>query len=415
MRTVGSVLLLLQCLSSVLAAPAPSRFSVVQERVPVRYPRNGPDALKRAYLKYGYALPKYLERRGEQGSVANQPYSYGDGYIDDEYLSAIYIGTPPQKLLVDLDTGSADSWVYSSDTPYNDGRNNHSYYNAPKSTTSKKLKGYTYNITYGDGSQSNGDVYTDVVTYAGATFPSQAVEAMEYVSPDYLIDLNFDGFLALGHDGGNQVLPVPQKTFFTNVAPSLSEPLFTLSLNHLNPGVNDFGFVDPKKSSERVQYFPSLPPPAGHGWWVVNSTGYSVGNAKKITPFVGGLHAIIDSGTTFLLLPQQYCDAYYAQAPSVVFDPDYGYICPCKATLPDLTLAIGSYQAKIPGSLLIGANINSTTCQTGLNAIPVGPGIPQAVYGDTFLKTTFTVFKYPPGGSPSLGFASKSISCSYQN
>ena len=108
MRTLGSVLLLLQCLSSVLAAPAPSRFSVVQERVPVRYPRNGPDALKRAYLKYGYALPKYLERRGEQGSVANQPYSYGDGYIDDEYLSAIYIGTPPQKLLVDLDTGSAD-------------------------------------------------------------------------------------------------------------------------------------------------------------------------------------------------------------------------------------------------------------------------------------------------------------------
>ena len=50
-------------------------------------------------------------------------------------------------------------------------------------------------------------MYTDVVTYAGATFPSQAVEAMEYVSPDYLIDLNFDGFLALGHDGGNQGEP----------------------------------------------------------------------------------------------------------------------------------------------------------------------------------------------------------------
>ena len=108
MRTISSALLLLHSLSSASAAPGSSYFSIVQERVPARYPRNGPDALKRAYLKYGFALPKHLERRGQQGSVANQPYSYGDGYIDDEYLSAIYIGTPPQKLLVDLDTGSAD-------------------------------------------------------------------------------------------------------------------------------------------------------------------------------------------------------------------------------------------------------------------------------------------------------------------
>ena len=99
------------------------------------------------------------------------------------------------------------SWVYSSDTPLDDGRNNHTYYNAPKSSTSKKLNGYTYNITYGDGSESNGDVYTDVVTYAGATFRSQAVEAMEFISPEYLVDLNFDGYFGLGHDGGNQGEP----------------------------------------------------------------------------------------------------------------------------------------------------------------------------------------------------------------
>ena len=86
-----------------------------------------------------------------------------------------------------------------------------------------------------------------------------------------------------------------------------------------------------------------------------------MGNAKTITPFVGGLHAIIDSGTTFLLLQQQYCNAYYAKAPSVVNDPDYGYIYPCKDTLPDFTLAIGSDEAKIPGSLLQGANVNSTS------------------------------------------------------
>ncbi|MCJ1248914.1 Type I transmembrane sorting receptor [Trapelia coarctata] len=413
MRSSALLLLPFAWITSVWAVSLQSDFSIVQERVPARVPRNGAEALRRAYAKYGAEAPTSLTRRGQHGSVSNRPYSYGDGFIDDEYLSAIYIGTPPQKLLVDLDTGSADLWVYSSSTPLGDGRNNHSYYDPSKSSTSKSLDGYTYNITYGDGSSSHGVVYTDVVKYAGVTYTTQAVESVEFVSSEYLTDLNFDGYLGLGPDTGNQVKPVAQKTFFTNVAPSLSAPLFTASLNHLNPGVYDFGFIDERKYYGDLKFFPALTPPTGHGWWVVNATGYAVGDTDKLTPFAGGLNAIIDSGTTYLLMQQQYCDAYYAKAPSVVNDLNFGYIFPCKDTLPDLTLAIGSYKAEIPGSLLQGANFNSTTCFTGLNPIPVGSNIPQAVYGDIFLKTTFTVFKHPPGGSPSLGFAAKPTSSSY--
>lgn len=76
------------------------------------------------------------------------------------------------------------SWVYSSYTPIGDGRSNHSYYDPSKSSTSKHLDGYTYNITYGDGSSSHGVVCTDVVRFAGVTRPKQAVEAVEYVSPE---------------------------------------------------------------------------------------------------------------------------------------------------------------------------------------------------------------------------------------
>ena len=157
------------------------------------------------------------------------------------------------------------------------------------------------------------------------------------------------------------VKPIAQKSFFTNVAPSLTFPLFTASLNHLNPGVYDFGFIDPRKYSGPLTFFPSPAPPAGHAWWVINATGYSVGNTKALTSFAGGLLAIVDTGTRFLLLPQRYCDSYYAQAPFVVNDPDNGYIYPCGATLPDLTIAIGSYQARIPGVLLQGPNLNSTS------------------------------------------------------
>jgi hypothetical protein len=47
-------------------------------------------------------------------------------------------------------------------------------------------------------------VFEDIVTYAGVTYPTQAVGAVEFMSPEYLTDLNFDGYFGLGLDTGNQ-------------------------------------------------------------------------------------------------------------------------------------------------------------------------------------------------------------------
>ncbi|MCJ1312653.1 Type I transmembrane sorting receptor [Agyrium rufum] len=400
-------------------APRAADFTLAQEKATIPISRRGPQALKRAYAKYGAPIPAHLTRRdqqhsSEQGSVSNQPYNFQgvDDYPDDEYLTVISIGTPPQNIKIDPDTGSSDLWVYSTDTPIDDGESNHTHYKPAKSSTSKKLAGETYSIQYGDGSSSSGIVYTDVVSVAGISYPKQAVESATFVSSDFLSDLRFDGFLGLGHDGGNQIIPTPQKTFFTNIAPLLTQPLFTASLNHLNPGFYDFGFIDSRKYTGPLKFYPSLQPPAGHGWWVVNATGFASGNSA-IKSFAGGLKAIIDTGTTFLLMPETYVDAYYATAPFAVNDPDDGWVYPCKKTLPDLTLEIGTYKARILGSMMFGGAVNSTTCYAALNPIAQAEGVPNAVFGDTFLKTTFTVFKYPPGGSPSLGFASKPVNTSF--
>ena len=92
-----------------------------------------------------------------------------------------------------------------------------------------------------------------------------------------------------------------------------------------------------------LTFFPSLTPPIGRGWWVFNSTGYSIGYTSTIAQFPGGLHAIIDIGTKFLLLQQPFCGAYYTKAPFVIKDQNFDYFYPCSTTSPDLKLAIGSY------------------------------------------------------------------------
>lgn len=76
-------------------------------------------------------------------------------------------------------------------------------------------------------------------------------------------------------------------------------PLFTVCLNHLNPGVYDSGFIDARKYYGDLYIFLALARPTGQGWWAANSTGYAVGDANNLTSFAGGLEAIIDFGSTF--------------------------------------------------------------------------------------------------------------------
>lgn len=95
-----------------------------------------------------------------------------------------------------------DRWVFSSELS-SSLSNAHSIYNPALSPTSMKLPGYTWKISYGDGSGASGDVYTDVVKVGSTTVSGQAVELAQQISTQFANDIDNDGLLGLAFDSIN--------------------------------------------------------------------------------------------------------------------------------------------------------------------------------------------------------------------
>ncbi|RFU73852.1 endothiapepsin precursor [Trichoderma arundinaceum] len=371
--------------------PNPGYFEVKRTANKEFTGRNGPLALARAYAKYGVPVSKTLIEAIEtvksaqfikrsSGNVTATP----DG-DDLEYLVPVQIGTPAQTLNLDFDTGSSDLWVFSTETDSSSSQG-HDLYNPSKSTSSKKLDGATWTITYGDQSSSSGDVYTDVVSVGSLTVKSQAVESAQQVSSQFAQGNN-DGLLGLAFSSINTVKPTSQKTWFDNISGSLDAPLFVADLRHDTPGSYIFGAIPSDASN--VLY---APVDNSQGFWQF-STSSDIG---------GQFDAIADTGTTLLLASDDLVDAYYQNVQGARQDQQQGgYVFDCSSDLPDFTFTVGDGQITVPGSLINYGQAGGSECFGGIQS---SGGLPFAIFGDIALKAAYVVFD---GGNTQVGWAQK--------
>ncbi|KAI1271343.1 eukaryotic aspartyl protease [Xylaria sp. FL0933] len=383
----------------------------------------GAMAMAKAYSKFGAPIPddllSYIEQLLEELGLLQQPGGGNDTtaspqgevaatpqMFDSEYLCPVQIGTPPQTLNLDFDTGSSDLWVFSSETPENQ-LGGQTRYNIQQSSTAQLLTGESWDISYGDGSSSGGNVYLDTVSIGGITVENQAVESATNVSLAFTQRPDTDGLVGLAFSTLNTVKPNQQPTFFDNAMRDLAAPLFTANLRASEPGNYNFGFIDTTEFTGQITYTPVN---TTQGFWQFTSQGYKVGDSPVMNALTH--EAIADTGTTLMLVPDSIAAAYYAQIPGAVDAAQTagGYVFPCSATLPSYTAIIGPYQAVIPGEFMNFAPVDgntfaeATTCFGGIQAVP--SGFPFAIYGDVFLKSQFVVFH---GGDTQLGFAPKPL------
>ncbi|KAF2124713.1 Asp-domain-containing protein [Dothidotthia symphoricarpi CBS 119687] len=371
-----------------------STFSVEQVKHST-YLKNGPAQIAKTFRKYGKTVPDHILAAADNAASVSAaavtgtvPANPSDSY-DSSYLSPVTIAGKTVHL--DFDTGSSDLWVFSS-LQASTQLAGHDYYTAD---ASKKLSGYTWKISYGDGSGAAGTVYADKVVVGGVTATSQAVEAATSVSSTFSQDTDTDGLLGLAFSSINTVQPVQQKTWFDTVKSQLALPVFSVYLKYHAAGSYDFGLIDSSKYTGAITY---VNVDSSQGFWGFSATAYSVGTTTTTRSIAG----ILDTGTTLIYVDTAVVAAYYAKVTGSKNDSTQGgYTFPCSATLPDFSITVGGVKQVVPGRFINYAPVSSTVCFGGIQA---NTGIGFNIFGDIFLKSKYIVHERGTG-TPRLGFA----------
>ncbi|KAH1814069.1 hypothetical protein KXX27_005373, partial [Aspergillus fumigatus] len=316
---------------------------------------------------------------------------------DTMYLAPVSIGTPAQTIHLEVDTGSADLWVWSTHlAPATIAQHKTgTVFDPSKSSTFEEQSGSTWKVSRDDGSFAFGTVGTDTISLGGLRVEHQAIELADSLSAQYEQGTG-DGLLGLAFSHINTVRPQPVRTLVENMVAQEDIPesakLFTAKLGCWQ-GANEpdegepfftFGFIDQDivtASGEEVYYTPI---DNSWGFWLFDSASATV-NGKTIAR--SGNKAIADTGTPLALVDDETCQAIYDAIPGAHYDDEsQGYIFPSTTTadkLPVVSLAVGDKQFVVQREDLGFAEAKSGYVYGGIQS---RGSMAMDILGSTFLK-----------------------------
>ncbi|KAJ0124812.1 secreted aspartic proteinase precursor [Diaporthe amygdali] len=362
-----------------------------------------------AYLK---ALAKYAHLADNDGvNKATSPFGEVVGFSesnDREWLCPIKIGTPGQTLNLDLDTGSADLWVFTPESVSHPGElGNRSIFDVNVSSTARHQDGRTWTITYGDGSFAEGSVITDHVELGNLTIKNATIEVATHFSRN-LID--YDPFLS-----GLMGLAINLSTTVSPEEAGVTDGILSqlkrkgigsiaVDLQYHNEGTFSFGKVNTSAYNGEMHYQPVMP---GEGYWQIQMS--TLRYAESNETMVHAWPSIIDTGTSLMLMgSDDVVQDYWKLVPSAKYSySEYGFIFRCNETLPDFHFGFVEdwTEFTVPGAYM---NYSPTMdsgdgwCYGGLQSSNMG----VTVIGDVILKALYVDFNI---AKESVGFASKPL------
>ncbi|KAI8090000.1 rhizopuspepsinogen precursor [Halteromyces radiatus] len=371
------------------AAPAKSStgFHTVTLTLNPQYQRNATRAVSKVHSKYMSLLnlvQRDLDSRSTHPSKKTGDVIMTD-YEDIEYFGTVNVGTPGQPFKLIFDTGSSDLW-FPSNLCLLCGK--HARFNPSKSSTySSGLLPWI--IQYGDGSSATGIIGKDNVDIGGIVVKDQTIQMALHESSSFQTGPN-DGLLGLGF---SSLATVPGTiTPVDNMIKQklIKDPIFGVYLGKQSAhggGEYTFGGINPARYQGKLT---TVPVDNSQGFWGVDVTSMvTLGNSSSSakTPLTGSFHAIIDTGTTLVVLQKNIATKvaahYHAQENS-----DGTYTIDCDGSkLDPLGITLGGTVFEIPGEDLVFQKQGSK-CIAGF----AYGDFSFSILGDVFIKNNYVAF-----------------------
>jgi cathepsin E len=326
-----------------------------------------------------------------------------------QYYGTFELGSPPVKYTGCFDTGSADTWLPAGACA-NPSCLTHTRFE-PRSSSTYQTLNAPFQITYGTGSVA-GFVGSDVLTLGDTpggpklSVVNQGFGIVFDSSMDFL-SASCDGLFGLAFPELSEMQVNP--AFFNMMRQEvLDEDIFGLWLS-ADPaqepaGVLTFGAADKAHYHGELEWVPV----SEKAYWTVPMSGGSVGSTALP---LAAKAAILDSGTTAILMSDADAARLHRAIPGVAFNPAGGYYnitggCAAVPSLPDIGFTLGGTTYTIPPRLWTQQVPNPAGGINCISGIIPGGDSNSIILGDNFLRAWYTAYKYDRAThTASVGFA----------
>ncbi|WEW55508.1 aspartic-type endopeptidase [Emydomyces testavorans] len=332
---------------------------------------------------------KYNAIMGNKPTMENSTAINQDGK-DFSYFSIIKFGSKGQDMWMLLDSGAAESWVMDSNCTAAACLKHNTFGVEDSNTLS--VTNQKWQVTYGTG-RVEGVIVKDTLSMAGFQLQFDFGSALN-ASDDFL-NYPMDGILGLGPSNTGKITP-----FFQVIAERkmFNKTILGINLQRAADGDTDgqltFGAVDKTKFTGDITYTNIIKDT--NRWEIPIDDAIVDGKPLKFTK----KSAVIDTGTSFILMPMKDAEAFHALIPGSKKSDTY-FTVPCD-TKVSVEFVISGVKWMVSPKDYVGSGKDNICNSYILGRQPLGPD--QWLLGDAFLKNVYTVLDYDDSR---IGFASR--------
>ncbi|KAF8948063.1 hypothetical protein BGZ47_006608 [Haplosporangium gracile] len=296
-----------------------------------------------------------------------------------DYYGLVGIGTPPQMLKLQFDTGSSRFVVSTTECPVCSGT---SPFNSALSSTFRAGV-QPWKIQYGDNSSAAGVIAEDKVTLGSISVQNQKLNLVQTESANF--DDTVDGVLGLSFGAISGSTTVFESMLEQKLVDEGVFSFFFGKRDINGGGEVIFGGVDMDRvgPGNTIIYTPVTE--ATH--WNIDVQDFimndgSFAKDKNTT----SIRSVVDTGTTLLVGPEDWAHWYHSRIPRARKSRET-WVVPCKGQ-SKLSVVIEGKTFTVPYEDLAMASIGAGLCFSAVQTSSAD----FLILGDVFLKNNYVVF-----------------------